>query len=284
MPTYKQRVSSWVTHLARTHPVVASLQLVHFSILLPADNRLPGLRCFEIFLCENFTDVRFELGQQAFSPVRVHVPRIDYLGIQFVARLHCSGLTLIGRLQTTSSVCGNFCLETDTLSLYRFWPSFSPAASFLAVFSAAVRNFFLGLLMRFVSLGFLMHLPVTGSIFHLPPISASREKNRRLQTRKGGKDCRTELINYYCNTVQMCQLDKSKSEQISTCRAIFCIQHDTTYSKNSGPGGDPRVAAIGNPAVRSVIVICGRWVGLGGRRLGAGAVPPGAYFQTPRCH
>ena len=78
MPTYKQGVRSWVTHLARTHPVVASPQLVHFGILIPPDNRLPGLRCFEIFLCKNITDVRFELGQHCAATGAL---RIDILAL-----------------------------------------------------------------------------------------------------------------------------------------------------------------------------------------------------------
>ena len=55
MPTYKQEVSSWATHLARTHPVLASPQLVHFNILIPADNRLPGLRSLELLFSQHAT-------------------------------------------------------------------------------------------------------------------------------------------------------------------------------------------------------------------------------------
>ena len=166
--------------LARTHPVIAAPQLVRFSLLVPPDNRLPGLRSCEFFFSKNITDVRFELRHKVFTPVILQVRRIDYLGYPDIARLHCGGLTHLGPLQTTSSVCGTFCIETDTLPSLRFWPSISPASSLLAVFSAAVRILLVGLLMRLVSLGFRMHLPVTGSLFRLPPISASREKSRRL--------------------------------------------------------------------------------------------------------
>ena len=117
-------------------------------------------------------------------PVGIHVHRKDQLGGSFVARLHCGGLTPLRQLQTASSVCGTFCLEADTLADTRLEHDISPVSLLLAVFSAAVRrHFLLGFLMRFVSLGFRMHLPVAGSLFRLPPISASREKSRRLTLR-----------------------------------------------------------------------------------------------------
>ena len=80
MPTYKQGVSSWVTHLAKTHPVVAAPQLVHLSILIPADKRLPGLRGCEFFFSKNITHVRLELGLKLFTPVMHDVRRVDDLG------------------------------------------------------------------------------------------------------------------------------------------------------------------------------------------------------------
>ena len=97
IPTYKEGVSAWVTHMARTHPVVAAPQLAHFGLLVPANNKLPGLRCFERFLCKTFTDVRFELEQKVRSPgFTIQAARIDHLGCRFVTRRHCGDLTLLG--------------------------------------------------------------------------------------------------------------------------------------------------------------------------------------------
>ena len=76
MPTYKQEVSSWATHLARTHPVLASPQLVHFNILIPADNRLPRLRSLELLFSQHVTDERFELGFKLCTPVKLDVHRV----------------------------------------------------------------------------------------------------------------------------------------------------------------------------------------------------------------
>ena len=111
MPTYsyKQGVSAWVTHMARTHPVVAAPQLLYFSLLVPSNRRLPGLRCLELFFSQNITDVRFELGHKLSTPFTIHVARIDYLGCPGVARRHCGSLSHLGSLQIISLVCCTFC-------------------------------------------------------------------------------------------------------------------------------------------------------------------------------
>ena len=154
MPTYEQGVSIYQQHgcldwqLARTHPVIAAPQLVHFSLLVPPDNRLPGLRCCEMFFSKYISDVRNELGYEVITPVTIQVACIDNLGYSFVARRHCGGLPRPGSLQTTSSARCTFCLSTDTLPEDRYSLCLYDSDAFLAFFWVGVINFREGLFLR----------------------------------------------------------------------------------------------------------------------------------------
>ena len=111
--------------------MVAASQLVHFSPMLPSNRRLPELRCLELFFSQNITDVRFELGHRIFTPVGIHVHRIDYLGCPGVACRHCRSVTHLGSLQTTIISILHLLPLKDTLVLYALPFSTPERASFL---------------------------------------------------------------------------------------------------------------------------------------------------------
>ena len=129
MPTYEQGGSARVIHMARTHPVVAAPQLVHFGLLASANNRLPGRRGCEFFFSKNITNVRFELGLKLCTPVFNDVLRIDYLGYPGIARGHSASLSHLGSLQTTSISCRTHCLKITPWCCFRDGTSHDPALS-----------------------------------------------------------------------------------------------------------------------------------------------------------